>query len=161
MNSCNLSQFFALIQLLLDYQHSPEHSMSVLTRLTSTFRRVAEHHAKARTREQLLQMSDRQLADFGFSKIMLLEGVSAWPWRLHDEAATVPGISSLVSTKPEVQKQGPAPSAREIRQAIKELSAYSDRELSELGLSRGNIAEVVRFGRHSGDEMAEESKRAA
>jgi uncharacterized protein YjiS (DUF1127 family) len=36
---------------------------------------------------------------------------------------------------------------REIRQAIRELGAYSDRELNELGLTRAEIPHVVRYGR--------------
>ena len=36
---------------------------------------------------------------------------------------------------------------KKIRQAIKELNALDDRELNDLGLSRGNIESVVRYGR--------------
>jgi|GEM_PF-2557490 uncharacterized protein YjiS (DUF1127 family) len=36
---------------------------------------------------------------------------------------------------------------REIARAIAELSAYSDRELSELGIRRADIREAVLYGR--------------
>ena len=42
------------------------------------------------------------------------------------------------------------------RQAIRELHSLSDRELSDLGMSRSNIESVVRYGRKGDDE-----KRAA
>ena len=42
------------------------------------------------------------------------------------------------------------------RQAIRELHALSDRELSDLGMSRSNIESTVRYGRKDENE-----KRAA
>lgn len=38
-------------------------------------------------------------------------------------------------------------SRREIRRSMRELEAYSDRELEELGISRGGIREAVTNGR--------------
>ena len=42
------------------------------------------------------------------------------------------------------------------RQAIRELHSLTDRELSDLGMSRSNIESVVRYGRQD-----ENAKRAA
>lgn len=41
---------------------------------------------------------------------------------------------------------------KSVRQAINELNALSDRDLDDLGIARGNIANVVRNGR-KGDEF--------
>lgn len=35
----------------------------------------------SRARKQLLELSDRQLDDLGFSRALLKRGVSAYPWR--------------------------------------------------------------------------------
>jgi uncharacterized protein YjiS (DUF1127 family) len=43
---------------------------------------------------------------------------------------------------------------RQIRRAEKELMAYSDPELAELGISRGDIPYVVRHGRQGIDDLA-------
>lgn len=87
-----------------------------------------------RLRIQLLGSSDRLLEDMGFSRELLLQGVSAWPWRVdgeHNEAR----IYSIFN---EYEK--------EIRQAISELESYSDRELADIGIARCDIESVVRDG---------------
>ncbi len=43
----------------------------------------------ARARSHLLAQSDRTLADAGFSRELLKQGVDAWPWR-HDDAPSEP-----------------------------------------------------------------------
>ena len=35
----------------------------------------------SRTAKELLKLSDRQLEDIGFSRALLMRGVSAYPWR--------------------------------------------------------------------------------
>ncbi len=35
----------------------------------------------SRARKQLLELSDRQLDDLGFSRDLLMRGISAYPWR--------------------------------------------------------------------------------
>ena len=40
-----------------------------------------------------------------------------------------------------------APEEAEIRRAIRQLRAFSDAELRDMGITRGEIAHVVRFGR--------------
>lgn len=39
----------------------------------------------------------------------------------------------------------------EIRRALAELSSYTDRELADIGLNRGNIREAVLYGRQGAD----------
>lgn len=54
-------------------------------------------------------------------------------------------VSALVSFKNKVAAN------QEYRRAIRELSAYSDRELAQLGLTRSGIVSAVKYGRQ---EMA-------
>ncbi len=42
----------------------------------------------------------------------------------------------------------------EIREAVAQLQAMSDRELSELGVSRGDIEYAVRYGRFTDQQAA-------
>lgn len=81
---------------------------------------------RARLRRELLQYSNRTLEDMGFSRELLEAGIEAWPWRT--------GLQAPVT-------------GAEYRQAVKELSAYSDAELADLGLSRPEIKYAVRYGR--------------
>ncbi|WP_020560455.1 DUF1127 domain-containing protein [Thiofilum flexile] len=59
-------------------------------------------------------------------------------------------IINLISTwfKPQAKTTNTtALSEREIRRAVTELKALDDRDLSELGLTRGGIEYAVRYGR--------------
>lgn len=123
-------------------------------------------NSKSRLRQQLLGMSDRQLQDFGFSRAMLIEGVSAWPWRID-------AVADAVSAGTDLKKEGlvaapvvsqiaaPKVSRRKIRKAVKELNSYSDRELAELGVNRNNIEEVVRYGRPTVEGVFQNDRTAA
>ena len=42
----------------------------------------ADIGGRRRSRRELLATSDRQLADMGFSRKLLEQGVKAWPWRV-------------------------------------------------------------------------------
>jgi len=44
----------------------------------------------ARTAEELLNLSDKQLADIGISKTLLEQGASAYPWRAEVVAEEIP-----------------------------------------------------------------------
>ena len=57
-----------------------------------------ELSARRQVRQQLLHMSDRQLTDAGFSRVKLLEGVSAWPWAVESENDTAAKVE--VSSSP-------------------------------------------------------------
>jgi len=48
---------------------------------------------------------------------------------------------------------------KEIRQAITELKAYSDRELQDIGIARGDIEYIVRHG--ANDDVRKETQKAA
>ena len=79
-------------------------------------------------RDILLDKSDRVLEDMGFSRTLLNAGVSQWPWRIDDEN------TPIITPKVEAH-------------AISQLQAMSDRELFDLGITRGTIEESVRHGR--------------
>lgn len=44
-----------------------------------------EHAVRRRIRQHLRGLSDRQLEDMGFSRVLLEQGPKAWPWRLAEE----------------------------------------------------------------------------
>lgn len=80
-------------------------------------------------REVLLDKSDRELEDMGFSRTLLNAGISHWPWRVNTDEQ-----SQLLT--PAVEKD-----------AIRALRTMTDRELFDLGITRGTIVESVRHGR--------------
>ena len=127
---------------------------------------AAMKHSKGRLRTQLLGMTDRQLEDYGFSRDALLQGISAWPWRVDSVADAIAAGTSLkaegVSVAPVVAQIAPAKmSRRSIRKAEKELNSYSNRELAEMGVTRQSIKEVVRYGRPTIEGVFENHNRAA
>ncbi len=91
---------------------------------------------RARLRRELLQYSDRVLEDMGFSRELLDAGLDAWPWRK--------GLQAPVT-------------GAEYRNAVKELSAFSDADLADLGLCRAEIRYAVRYGRVGIDINAREA----
>jgi len=100
--------------------------------MIAALQRYLQNYAISRTRNTLLTMSERQLEDAGISRALLLQGVKHWPWREEQlEKAT--------------EQPAKADSA-EIRNAIKELSAMSDRELWDMGIHRGSIRQAVEAG---------------
>jgi len=70
------------------------------------------------------------LDDLGISRSLLSQGISSWPWKSDMEVN-----STALSSK-----------RREIKAAIKELQALNDKELADIGISRGEITHVVKFG---------------
>ncbi len=120
----------------------------MLNRLKTLFVDYQMFAGRSRLRSYLLTLSDRALKDLGFSRDMLQQGISSWPWR--------PSIARILSFDQKlktydvygmVNKQ-----EKEIRQAIAELRTYSDRELADLDIARENIEFVVRNGRPRLDE---------
>jgi hypothetical protein len=67
-----------------------------------------------------------------------------WPWRVSDDATNLPPL--------DLEHIGD-------NKIIEELNTYSDRELDDLGISRGAIPEAILFGRE-GIEREEERKVA-
>lgn len=145
--------------------------INMLLKLGQRTQRYYVHLGRSRAREVLLRYNDRILIDAGFSRQLLEEGVEAWPWRLESQDnpeplelqrkssvfadtvsakttpsqaahttdglnAGLPTAANTLSVNTEAQKQ-----------AIKELSAYSDKELHDVGISRGSIEEAVLNGR--------------
>ena len=119
--------------------------MSIISVISGKFLAAAERRGRRMARQQLLRMSDRQLEDFGISRYSLMEGISAWPWQevptgelAGEGLVRVPAITNVPKD---------ALSTKEIKKAVNDLSAYSDRELAELGVPRQSIEELVRNGR--------------
>lgn len=81
---------------------------------------------RARVYSFLIRQDQEWLEKFGYSVKALKQGVSAWPWRKFSE---------------DFAKE------RIIRQSVKELRAYSDRDLQDIGMSRSDIEQAVRSGR--------------
>lgn len=110
-----------------------------LNRIITAIQHRLELTARARTRRVLLDRSDRFLEDVGISRRLLEAGVHAWPWREIDDASEA--VAALEGR-------------RGLRRAIRELNAYSDRELADLGLSRADIPHAVLYGRPGIDRGA-------
>ena len=91
---------------------------------------------RSRLRQRLLRMDERRLEDIGYSRGLLEGGVRAWPWRLPVDSIAQLGRFELGPFR------GP-----DFATAAAELRAYSDAELSDLGLTRGTIEHAVRNGR--------------
>jgi len=110
--------------------------LQIIEKVSERYNRYMTGLARHRTREVLLRTSDRMLEDAGFSRELLEKGVSAWPW-------TVESVNDLPT---------PINHTKQCTQhAIKELEAYSDRELHDLGITRGTINHAVRQGRNGID----------
>lgn len=139
------------------------------------------HLGRSRVREILLRYDDRLLNDAGFSRSMLEEGVQSWPWRedwadpstssaiaaSSDQLVTRSNETSSIADEQAVAlKQEKSPSseiakAKTHRQAIAELRTYSDKELRDVGVTRGTIEEAVRHGRADIDLPATSGRRDA
>lgn len=94
--------------------------------------RVAAH-------EILMKLSDRSLEDIGISRSELLGGVQNWPWDGTITAEKETSVSQYNNLK--------------TQKAIRELSQYSDRELHDIGINRGMIADAVVNGRVGIDDQ--------
>ncbi len=111
----------------------------LVKRMLAVIQHRLELAARARTRRVLLDRGDRFLEDVGISRELLEAGVHAWPWRVDGSASPAEPV-----------REG----RRGLRQAIRELNAYSDRELADLGLARADIPRAVLYGRPGIDRDA-------
>ena len=59
--------------------------MGILKAISERFIEASMRRGRRQARQQLLHMSNRQLHDFGISRLKLLEGISAWPWSSEPE----------------------------------------------------------------------------
>lgn len=129
--------------------------MSFFKKVGNLFIEAQMRNAKVRVHQQLMRMSDRQLEDSGFSKALVADGVEAWPWRAIDESEQLPGLA--LAARPAVLTADESA----VKQAIAELSDYSDRELADLGVSRGSLEDAVRYGRAEVEGVFDNRKHAA
>jgi uncharacterized protein YjiS (DUF1127 family) len=93
------------------------------------------------TRHQLRRLSDRALEDIGTTRADVpLFARQSDPWRrLPGEAAFVLALGALIERVESWRER-----RRQKLQVYRELMAYSDRELNELGLSRRDIPQIAR-----------------
>lgn len=96
-----------------------------------------EKSAIRETRSYLLSLDDRLLEDAGFSRELLLQGTKAWPWR-PDEQLQDQSLNGPYSQK-------------ELDRAASTLRGFSDKDLRDLGIGRGEIGYVVQHGRQGYD----------
>lgn len=102
-----------------------------------------EYYGKVKSRQLLLGLSDRQLEDAGISKELLLKGTNEWPWRV--EVQPVAPLNNLDLAH--LNDIVPAPVRNdEYQQAVTDLDKMSDRELLDMGISRGEIRHAVKYG---------------
>ncbi len=127
---------------------------------------IAAYIRKRKQYSALLKLSNSQLIDCGFSPEMLAAGVAGWPWRMPaDPAPSLLSAEAISAYKESIRNAaGKKPSKvsatgvskavivaaidkLEEKRGIAELRRLSDRELADLGVTRGTITEAVRQGR--------------
>lgn len=86
---------------------------------------------RKQARRILLGQSDHTLEDLGISRAMLETGIKAWPWKIQEDQPAPAAPKKVMSHS----------------KAIRELNSYSDRELQDIGITRGSIVEAVKKGR--------------
>ncbi|MBX2879629.1 MAG: hypothetical protein KTR32_06845 [Granulosicoccus sp.] len=127
-------------------------SNKTLNRLFAALHKHFINLGRSRARRALLGYDDRLLNDAGFSRFKLEQGVHAWPWRLEQDD----DLDEIANTTPDrsANSNGEVFSRKQQKQAIAELSAYSDKELADLDISRDAIADTVRYGRSNIERQA-------
>ena len=105
--------------------------MSILNKATDVILAAFERSGRRKALNELNMMSDRTLEDLGISRALLSQGIQSWPWK-----------SDASNIAPAKQSK-----RNDIKAAIKELQAYNDRDLADLGISRGEIVDIVTNGR--------------
>lgn len=127
--------------------------MSITKSLKQKLLSGLERRAAIRVYNHMKHVDPAALGAAGISIDLLAQGPAAYPWRAdqNEEASARVEISSAVNV-----------GKSEIRTAIAELQSFSDSELHDLGISRGDIENVVRFGRPGiDDQAANDDQRAA
>lgn len=106
---------------------------------------------RSRMRKGLLKLDARQLADIGYSRELLEDGLRSYPWTMPAELAGSlrrMDWSLFAPRRPDAEVDG----------AVAALAGYSDAELRDLDVSRAGIEGAVRNGRPG---YPETGKRAA
>ncbi len=71
--------------------------------IADTFIKFFEQSAYERVSRELLQLTDHQLEDIGFSRVKLQQGASAYPWRVAEpRVATVTPIPTVQADSEEL-----------------------------------------------------------
>jgi len=112
-----------------------------MNRIMKRITNYLEYYAKVRTHQILLTLSERQLEDAGISKELVLKGTSAWPWRFEEPSVALPVKASVSKIK-----ATSLVTDEEFKRAMDDLHQMSDRELRDLGITRGEINTAVRYG---------------
>ncbi len=105
-----------------------------LRRIGEMYNSYMTKRGRAEAHSILLNLDNKMLADIGISRDALEGGVTYWPW---DEAALARENAKLAGLKLDTTAQ----------KAVRELDAYTDRELHDLGINRGMITDAVKNGR--------------
>ena len=101
--------------------------MKVLHKISQKFDSCITFVSRSRARDVLLRFSDRSLEDAGVSRVLLKEGVKAWPWRTPSIEQTLPRWQRDLIT-------------------IYELESFSEKDLNDLGIDKNKIRESITFG---------------
>lgn len=135
--------------------------LDFITRIGSGYNKYMTHRARQHTLHVLSQQSDATLRDIGVSRELLHGGVTGWPWQPKDlqsrqcspafarqstEMKSERPVSAAVASITSRSRTTYHKVMRKAR-AISELRNYSDRELRDLGITRGCIVEAVNHGR--------------
>lgn len=105
--------------------------MSILNTLSDLVLATFENSSRRKALAELSTMSDRSLEDLGISRSLLSQGIQSWPWKSNME------LTNTVKTS----------KRKEIKAAIRELQALNDKDLADIGISRGEIPYAVKYGR--------------
>jgi len=125
--------------------------MSFFKSIGRRFLQSMEERAAVRVFEQIQHVDEAVLIQAGISPELLQQGPVAYPWRKEKD--------TLSRQKPVVNL--PVSDEAAIRLGIRELSACSDSELHDLGITRGSIADVVRHGRPDVERLSGNQGRHA
>lgn len=105
-----------------------------LASVGSAFEKYMTRRGRVEAHRILMSSDAKTLEDIGIDRHELVGGIKNWPWD-----------GSMVT-----QQVKPVAKAH----AIRELNSYSDRELHDLGINRGMIADAVMNGRAGIDNTA-------
>jgi len=112
-----------------------------LKNLVSRYDSYMTVKGREKARQILMNKDARSLEDMGISPYLLAQGLDAWPWREGEVQAKPARVTAVSKSK-------------EQRRAIRELRGMSNAELSDLGISRSSIVDVVMNGRAMDQEYA-------
>jgi len=104
----------------------------------TTFENYMTRRGRVEAHKILMAQDDKTLEDIGIDRHELQGGVKNWPW---DGSVTLEKVVPVA--------KAPVAKAR----AIRELNNYSDRELHDIGINRGMIADAVANGRAGIDNV--------